>query len=835
VVSQQTHTLDFVGRTTQTTTVETKNGNTLTKVDDYAYDHAGRLIDHDITLNGQKEDLVHNRYDELGQLEEKTVGGGLQTVDYDYNVRGWLRHINDPDALGDDLFGFELDYGSLYNGNIQNTYWTTANDNIKRNYRYNYDGLNRLTNASYYAPGTYWGAYNSNYTYDRNGNIKRLYRSNGERIGIDYLNYTYDGNQLQAVTDTYKHSEGFNDGNTTGFDYIYDANGNLKEDKNKGITMQYNHLNFPYHVWQGTQNRSLNYVYDATGVKHKKVFDTTNTIYTPTGVYKNNTLELVFTPEGYAEPKAGGFTHVYQYKDHLGNNRLSYADANGNGRIDTPGSTAITVWEETFEDKSKTNNDWDGSGNTWGWPITDIVSDKAHSGSKSGMLQNTTPSSLEIVTHSNEWVNINNSKPTLYKYSGWVFIEPHNHYAEIFFFMKKEGETAYNTLFDRIGTATRGKWVFLEKVVMVPESIKTINIRIDNDGTSDAKVWFDDIKIEQLDLSQNEIVSETNYYPFGLAHKGYNEHVNSTNLGEQFKFNGKEEENELGLGWTDYGARRYMKDLGRWAGVDALAEKYETLSPYAYVANTPTNAIDPDGRLIVYVNGLLFNQALGHKTTGYSQGEYVGHYRYPPPRNFFYNQEPTMFEQEIGRYWGGNNGIRSTINRHFGDNNNIFINGTDQFNSQASDRYAQGQKSGLELISKLQNGTIVLENEETIKIVGHSQGAAYAAGILATLADSEFASRVELGLYLSPHQPGDFKHPDGIPGAQFSTGSDWVSSKSGVLGKLLNAFNGQSELSKIEGADFLLIRPNHDGGKGGHDVDTWNDILQQISDFLNDD
>ena len=95
--------------------------------------------------------------------------------------------------------------------------------------------------------------------------------------------------------------------------------------------MQYNHLNLPYHVWQGTQNRGLNYVYDATGVKHKKVFDTTNTIYTPTGVYKNNALELVFTPEGYAEPKAGGFTHVYQYKDHLGNNRLSYTDSNKDG------------------------------------------------------------------------------------------------------------------------------------------------------------------------------------------------------------------------------------------------------------------------------------------------------------------------------------------------------------------------------------------------------------------------------------------------------------------------------------------------------------------------
>ena len=68
-------------------------------------------------------------------------------------------------------------------------------------------------------------------------------------------------------------------------------------------------------------------------------------------------------------------------------------------------------------------------------------------------------------------------------------------------------------------------------------------------------------------MSQNEIVSETNYYPFGLAHKGYNEHVNSTNLGEQFKFNGKELNDEMDLGWYDFGARNYDASLGRWFNV----------------------------------------------------------------------------------------------------------------------------------------------------------------------------------------------------------------------------------------------------------------------------
>lgn len=106
---------------------------------------------------------------------------------------------------------------------------------------------------------------------------------------------------------------------------------------------------------------------------------------------------------------------------------------------------------------------------------------------------------------------------------------------------------------------------------------------------------FDDLKIEKLDMSQNEIVSETNYYPFGLAHKGYNEHVNSTNLGEQFKFNGKELNDEMDLGWYDFGARNYDASLGRWFNVDPLAEMMRRHSPYNYAFNNPIRFIDPDG------------------------------------------------------------------------------------------------------------------------------------------------------------------------------------------------------------------------------------------------
>ena len=57
-----------------------------------------------------------------------------------------------------------------------------------------------------------------------------------------------------------------------------------------------------------------------------------------------------------------------------------------------------------------------------------------------------------------------------------------------------------------------------------------------------------------------------------------------------------------GLDWYDYEARNYESVLSRFTTMDPLAEKYYSISPYAYCAGNPVNAIDINGDSITVLN-----------------------------------------------------------------------------------------------------------------------------------------------------------------------------------------------------------------------------------------
>lgn len=348
--------------------------------DSYTYTDQDRVIahTHQIGLAGTPQLLSKNNYDDLGQLTSKQVGGtdvlnyvGLQKVDYTYNIRGWMTGINDVNNLTmgsdpKDLFAFGLNYNKpitnteggtikpLYNGNIAEVNWRTNSDNILRRYGYSYDNLNRLTNAVYQksiSTVQVTNSYNERLTYDKNGNVIKLKRT-GEyddaiySMPIDNLTYSYDPikqNQLMKVEDADINPNGFKDNTTpapgTPNDYSYDLNGNMLTDLNKGVTndILYNHLNLPLKIIFGTTG-NIEYLYDASGKKLKKTVTSGTTVtvtdyldgFQYTTTTGNPILEFFFHAEGYVrivgwvkgQPRFG---YAFNYTDHLGNVRLTYA------------------------------------------------------------------------------------------------------------------------------------------------------------------------------------------------------------------------------------------------------------------------------------------------------------------------------------------------------------------------------------------------------------------------------------------------------------------------------------------------------------------------------
>ena len=303
---------------TKTSTIVQQH-NVLTKM---SHDHMGRLLKVTKTINSTvgtqsivlpEKTTIQNSYDELGQVSKKMLGtlvsSGLpvETLAYDYNIRGWLLGINRalisntaPVAGISPYFGMELAYdktgatggginyaAAQFNGNVAGTRWKTIGDGVNRQYDFSYDNANRLLKADFNQYNKSDNSFNNtivnynvvmgngtDYTtaYDANGNIKGM-QQYGLKINtsalIDNLtyNYTANSNKLQNVIDAatndpasklgdfrqsvlYQQTTPVKSASTV--DYTYDVNGNLSRDYNKDLVdfsggwgIQYNYLNLP--------------------------------------------------------------------------------------------------------------------------------------------------------------------------------------------------------------------------------------------------------------------------------------------------------------------------------------------------------------------------------------------------------------------------------------------------------------------------------------------------------------------------------------------------------------------------------------------------------------
>ncbi len=89
------------------------------------------------------------------------------------------------------------------------------------------------------------------------------------------------------------------------------------------------------------------------------------------------------------------------------------------------------------------------------------------------------------------------------------------------------------------------------------------------------------------------VVETSSYYPSGMR---FGESVVSGGSVQPYRHIGKEMQSMHGLNWYDNGARMRQVDIPVWTTLDPLAEKYYSISPYAYCADNPVKFIDSNGK-----------------------------------------------------------------------------------------------------------------------------------------------------------------------------------------------------------------------------------------------
>ena len=500
----------------------------------FVYDSQNRLKQHFHQVDANPEELLtENTYNELSQLSNKKVGNNLQSIDYAYNIRGWLTDINKAEMtvsnLNGKLFAYTIKYNqkdgianpdsvlfsgknvaAKYNGNIAEVDWRaveTLGQNpslTPKRYGYAYDPLNRLRAGYYQNPNNPNSKENiESIDYDLNGNITNLYRTSIMEAGntattIDRLEYSYasgnKSNRLTSIVDIQNNPTGYEGG---GQEIKYDLNGNMTGMPDKGISkIAYNYLNLPdqLNYAKGFETVTVNTKYGSDGSKLQK---------------KNTT-----TVDGIS-----GSSTLIKTTDYL--DGFQYLKTDNIGLI----------------------------------------------GMSAEMMANLeTSRALEMQAFS---------------------VEP----------MAAAATLASKTRDLQFFPTAEGFYDYLKDQYIYQYKDHLGNVRMSFSRSSAGAL---------------EITDSNDYYPFGMNHlkTGFS-FFSPASAYKNYKYNGKELQE---TGMYDYGARFYMPDIGRWGMIDEKAEKYRRWSPYTYAVDDPVNAIDPDGKDIIYVakDGTNLQYRKGH-------------------------------------------------------------------------------------------------------------------------------------------------------------------------------------------------------------------------------
>lgn len=149
-----------------------------------------------------------------------------------------------------------------------------------------------------------------------------------------------------------------------------------------------------------------------------------------------------------------------------------------------------------------------------------------------------------------------------------------------------------------------------------------------------------------------------------------------------------------------YGVRYYDPRISLWMSTDPMQEQAQGFSSYAYAANNPVNAIDPDGNVVIFINGMHLNS--GGKSEYWNDvDETIMNWLHDNSARYYDGSCSGVINTATTGALTGN--LNPCVRKHAG--------------------YEMGKRHAKEIYGNL-------TEKETIKIVAHSMGPAYAKGFI---------------------------------------------------------------------------------------------------------
>ncbi|MBO9571606.1 MAG: hypothetical protein J7497_05280 [Chitinophagaceae bacterium] len=331
------------------------------------------------------------------------------------------------------------------------------------------------------------------------------------------------------------------------------------------------------------------------------------------------------------------------------------------------------------------------------------------------------------------------------------------------------------------------------------------------------------------------LLEETHYYPFGLVQRGISTQGSGA-LANKKKYNGKEEQRQefadgSGLEWLDYGARMMDNQIGRWNMIDKKSEMYFATSPYVYALNQPTNAIDPDGHLVIFINGMAPTYEAGKPEYWRTYEKYdagtkwtKGAFGKWQEEHFTMTRETYAFDRAVMDHFKDKKSLYR--DGSMGGTTGILFNGS---SVNVSDRISDGSKQGAMDAPTIFANLIRDKNlnvTESIKIVTHSMGGAYAKGYIQALVDyakkhPELARGLQMAEYdFAAFQQNKLSAVPGVPLFQFDNEGD------GVVDGIFGALNGShhaKQKGRQENGSNDNVNPN-----GGHSIMDFKSAIESL-------